>query len=166
MLSSGLTAEGEKMMNRRQFLSVVLPALAAAGCSRSEPVPSDRRSNPAAEVTGGPPAQAGPRLKLTAGTNTGVLCYTGWWVAHEKDFFSDEGLHVELLEEDASKAHGHGLTSEWLNGPAGPVRNDLMVVEYPALVAIASGEFDYYVVAGELTGHTTWRHPECSPATT
>jgi NitT/TauT family transport system substrate-binding protein len=41
-----------------------------------------------------------------------------------------------------------------------------MVVEYPALVAIASGEFDYYVVAGEHSGCRQVVCPVSSPIRT
>jgi NitT/TauT family transport system substrate-binding protein len=89
---------------------------------------------------------------LNAAKNTGVLCYADWWVAYEKRFFSDEGLDVEFLEQRLSGAHYHGLVSDTLNGPGGPVRNDLMPVEFPALADMASGQLDYYVVAGEHSG--------------
>jgi ABC-type nitrate/sulfonate/bicarbonate transport system substrate-binding protein len=133
------------------FLSEVVMALAATGCSPSEPVPSDRRSGSAAAVPA-PVSQTGPRLKLTAGKNHGVLCYADWVVAREKGFFSAEGLDVEFLDQDTSRPHGHGFTSAWLTGPTGPVRTDLMPVEYPALADMASDQMDYYVVAGEHSG--------------
>ena len=140
------------VMNRRHFLSMALPAVAAARCSRSDRVPDNQRRDSAPQRAPSPTPQNGSPLKLSVSAHRGVLCYASWWVTAEKGFFSAEGLDVELLQNDASHAHGYGLTSEWLNGPAGPVRNDVMPVEYPALVAMASGKFDYYVVAGEHSG--------------
>ena len=137
-------------MNRRRFLSVAFPAMALAGCSRSEPPPSvDRGKAAASDVTGSTNA---PRLRLATAKTTAVLCLVDWMVASEKGFFSAEGLDVEYLDQDWSKFHGHHLQSSWLNGPAGPVRNDAMVVEYPSLQDMASGLLDYYVVAGEHSG--------------
>jgi NitT/TauT family transport system substrate-binding protein len=119
-----------------------------------------------AEHAPSPTSPPDARPKLTAATNTGVLCYADWWVAHERGFFSEEGLDVEFLEQNTSMAHHHGLVSDTLNGPGGAVRNDLMVMEYPALVAMASGEFDYYVVAGEHSGCRQLICPVKSPIRT
>ena len=140
------------MMNRRQFLSVVVPAAAVAGCSRAEPVSRDRPQDSAALVTGSPASPSAERIKLSVSKNTGVLCYVDWIVAREKGFFSAQRLDVEFFDDDVTRPHGHAWTSGWLNGPAGPVRNDVVVTEYPALQDIASGVMDYYVVAGEHSG--------------
>jgi ABC-type nitrate/sulfonate/bicarbonate transport system substrate-binding protein len=139
-------------MNRRRFLSVALPAMALAGCSRSEPPPSVDRGNAAASDASSTISTNAERLKLAIGKTTGVLCLVDWAVASEKGFFSAEGLDVEYLEQDWSKFHGHHLMSDWLTGPAGPVRCDAMVIEYPSLQDMASGALDYYVVAGEHSG--------------
>jgi NitT/TauT family transport system substrate-binding protein len=94
-----------------------------------------------------------PRLKLTAAKNDGVLCYASWWVAAEQGLFADEGLDVEFLEQERpAPDHFHGLVSETLKGPNGLVPNDLMIVEYPALVPMVSGALPYHVVAGEHSG--------------
>ena len=109
-------------MNRRRFLSVALPAMALAGCSRSEPTPSVDRSKGASSDTSSTTSTNPERLKLAIGKTTGVLCLVDWAIASEKGFFSAEGLDVEYLEQDWSKFHGHHLMSDWLTGPAGPVR--------------------------------------------
>jgi ABC-type nitrate/sulfonate/bicarbonate transport system substrate-binding protein len=141
-----------KPLGRRQFLSVALPALAVARCSRSEPVPSDDRRDVAAQETPSTISKNVPRVKLITGKTAGVLCLIDWMIAAEKGFFSAEGLDVEYLEQDWSRFHGHHLMSSWLKGPGGPVRCDAMVVEYPSLQDMASGSMDYYVVAGEHSG--------------
>ena len=140
------------MLSRRHFLSVALPALAAARCSRPDRAPDDQRRDPAAQRTPSPTSQNGSRPKLATGGNDGGLCIVDWFIAREKGFFSAEGLDVEFFTEQAPDPHYHGLVSNWLNGPAGPVRTDVMVVEYPALADMASGQLDYYVVAGEHSG--------------
>jgi ABC-type nitrate/sulfonate/bicarbonate transport system substrate-binding protein len=73
-------------------------------------------------------------------------------VAAEKGFFTDEGLDLEFLPGDVSREHGHGLQPAWLKGRDAAVRNDVTVVEYPSLQYMASGEMEYYVVAGEHSG--------------
>jgi len=86
-------------MNRRRFLSVVLPALAAARCSSSEPIPSDLRQEPATDASRGAGRSSPVRpeqLKLT-GLRAPVLCLVGWNAAIERGFFAAEGLDVELL---------------------------------------------------------------------
>jgi NitT/TauT family transport system substrate-binding protein len=81
-----------------------------------------------------------------------ALCTLNWFIALEKGFFRAEGLDVEPLPQDRSRMHDHALQSAWLNGPEGPVRNDLMPIEYPSLPAMAAGDMDYYIVAGEHSG--------------
>jgi sulfonate transport system substrate-binding protein len=136
------------MLTRRRFLAESLLTLATAGCST--PRPNDTAQTAAGESSG---AQKREPFKLTAGNNDGVLCYVSWWVAAERGFFAEEGLEVEFLEQYRPQdGHVHGLISEMLKGPAGPVPTDLMIVEYPALAAMASGEFPYFVVAGEHSG--------------
>lgn len=139
-------------MNRRRFLSVALPTMAIAGCSRSEPPSSVDRGKAAASDTSSTTSANSERLKLAIGRPTGVLCLIDWVVASERGFFSAEGLDVEYLDQDFSKFHGHHLRSAWLKGPAGLVRSDAMVIEYPSLQEMASGAMDYYVVAGEHSG--------------
>jgi hypothetical protein len=51
-----------------------------------------------------------------------------------------EGLDVEFFDQDWSKHRGHHLNSAWVSGATGPVRNDLMLVEYPSLQEMASRE--------------------------
>jgi NitT/TauT family transport system substrate-binding protein len=138
-------------MNRRRFLSVTLPAMAIAGCSRSEPPPSVDRGAAAASDPSSDSTNAA-RVKLAIGKTTGVLCLIDWMIAREKGFFAAEGLDLEYLDQDWSKFHGHHLMSQWLTGPAGSVRADAMVIEYPSLQDMASGALDYYVVAGEHSG--------------
>jgi NitT/TauT family transport system substrate-binding protein len=89
---------------------------------------------------------------LTAAKIPGVLCLISWRIAADRGFFAAEGLDVEFLEQDFSGHQGHHLNPAWLKGPTGRVRNDLVVVEYPSLEQMASGEWDYYVVAGEHSG--------------
>lgn len=139
------------MMDRRGFLSV-LPALAAAHCSRPDSPPNDRRPDPPAQNIGSQPGSSPSRIKLNLAWNPGVLCQISWIIAGEKGFFSAEGLDVDFLNEDLSKPHVHAWTSGWVHGPSGPLRNDAMVVEYPGLQDMASGAMDYYVVAGEHSG--------------
>lgn len=133
------------MKTRRMFLSDVFMALAAAGCSRSEPTPSDQHPELSAKVT----AAAGTRLKLTA-VNVPNLCNVGTRVARERGFFAAEGLDVDLLPVDLAPGHEH--SNAWLVGTTGRVRADVMPVEYPALVDLALGQLDYYVVGGEHSG--------------
>ena len=140
------------VITRRGFLSTVLPAVAAAGCSRSDPVSTDRGRDSGVAESRPPVSTNAPRLKLTTAKTPGVLCMISWMVAAERGYFDAEGLAVEFLEQDWAKHRGHHLNSPWLSGPTGPVRNDLVVVEYPSLQDMASGEFDYYVVAGEHSG--------------
>ena len=141
-----------KPLGRRQFLSVALPALAVARCSRSEPVPADERreSVPQAEPSIVP--KDASRLRLTTAKTSAALCLIDWMIAREKGLFAAEGLDIEYLEQDWSRHQGHHLQSAWLNGPTGPVRCDAMVVEYPSLQDMASGSLDYYVVGGEHSG--------------
>lgn len=140
------------MISRRHFLSTVLPVVAAASCARSEPVSPDSGPEPGAGNGAVATSNTGPRLKLTAARLPGVLCMISWRVAAERGFFAAEGLDVEFFPQDFSNHQGHHLNSAWLNGPTGPVRNDLIVVEYPSLQDMASGQWDYYVVAGEHSG--------------
>lgn len=152
------------MLTRRMFLSNTFITLAASGCSRSDPAglqtPGAAAEGPSATIS-----KSGPRLKLTAAKNDGVLCYADWWAAAERGFFAEEGLEVEFLEQQIpADGHAHGgLVSEWLKGPAGLVPTDLMVVEYPALVAMTSGGLAYYVVAGEHSGCRQIVCPQKSP---
>jgi NMT1-like family len=97
-------------------------------------------------------SNSGPRLKLTAANTPGVLCLISWRIAAERGFFAAEALDVEFLDQDFSNHQGHHLNSAWLRGPTGPVRNDLIVMEYPSLQEMVSGQWDYYVVAGEHSG--------------
>jgi NitT/TauT family transport system substrate-binding protein len=136
------------MITRRTFLSAALPALAAAGCSRSEPQSSDRRE-PLVQTTPAQDTKAAPRLKITAGHSPN-LCNVGMRVAFERGFFAAEGLDATLLNRNL--AHGHEHAVAWVDGPAGPVRADLAVVEYPSLPQLATGALDYYVVLGEHSG--------------
>ena len=140
------------MLTRRMFLSDALIALAATGCSPPGRVSNGGGQDPAAPVAGAPPSKIAPRFKLNVASPVGVLCQVSWFIARERGFFAAEGLDVEFLAQETSRPHGHGFTSAWLIGPAGPVRTDLMPVEYPALEDIASGQMDYYVVAGEHSG--------------
>jgi NitT/TauT family transport system substrate-binding protein len=88
-------------------------------------------------------------VKLTALHLPG-LCLIGTRIAKTRGFFEAEGLDVELLEGDMSRTHEH--TGAWVTGRSGPVRADITTLEYPALVPIAEGSLDYYVVAGEHSG--------------
>jgi NitT/TauT family transport system substrate-binding protein len=148
-------------LTRRAFLTNTLIPLSAAACSRSPQSnggSSDERRVPAAT-----PAAA--RLKLTAARNDGVLCYADWWIASQRGFFAEEALDVEFLDQEipaGSHVHG-GLVSQWLKGPDGVVPTDIMIVEYAALPAMASGELPYYVVAGEHSGCRQIVCPVSSP---
>ena len=92
----------------------------------------------------------------------GALCHVGVRVARERGFFAAEGLEVELLSPDASGAHGHGVY-DWLIGPSGRVRNDVALIEYPALADIALGRAEFYVLAGEHSGCRQLVVPAQSP---
>ena len=140
------------VITRRRFLSTALPAVAIAGCSRSDPVSTDRGRDSSVSESRSPVSTNAPRLKLTAAKTPGVLCLISWRIAAERGYFAVEGLDVEFFDEDFTGHQGHHLNSAWLNGPAGRVRNDLIVVEYPSLQHMVSGEWDYYVVAGEHSG--------------
>jgi ABC-type nitrate/sulfonate/bicarbonate transport system substrate-binding protein len=138
-------------MNRRRFF-FVLPVLAAVRCSRADSPSSDRPASAAAGETASPPREAASRVKMNIALAPGVLCLISWIIAEQKDFFSAEGLDVEVFERDLSQGHLHGWNSVWVRGPSGLLRNDAMVVEYPVLQDMASGAMDYYIVAGEHSG--------------
>jgi ABC-type nitrate/sulfonate/bicarbonate transport system substrate-binding protein len=72
-------------------------------------------------------------------------------VALARGLFAAEGLDVDLLPGDLSKAHRMG-GGDWLVGPNGPVRADITTIEFQALVDMALGQLDYYVIAGEHSG--------------
>ena len=137
------------MQTRRMFLSEMLAGVAAASCSRPEPVPSGRSPN-LAPVTGASVSK-GPPLKLTM-AHFPVLCLVASRVALERGFFAAEGLDVDLLPGDLAREHEHATAVTWVVGPGGPVRADVTVIEYQTLIEIALGQLDYYVVAGEHSG--------------
>jgi NitT/TauT family transport system substrate-binding protein len=134
------------MLTRRTFLSGVLPALAAAGCSSSDQVPGDPTVGSATNLG----TAAGPPLKLLM-VHFPNLCNVGARVARERGFLEAEGLDVTLLPVDYSSPE-HQHTAQWLLGPDGPVRADIVFIEYPALVDLALGRLDYLVIAGEHSG--------------
>ena len=139
------------MMNRRHFLSVVVPAVAVAGCSRAEPVSRDRRQDPATDGSRDAVRSSSARpekLKLT-GFKAPVLCLVGWNAARERGFFAAEGLDVELLPLAPAETPAHHPAGSFLTGPMGVVRGDLVALEYQNLADLALGNGDYYVVAGE-----------------
>jgi len=137
-------------MNRRRFLSVVLPALAAARCSRAEQAPSARSAVPATQGVTPTGSPASP-VKLTA-FKTSALCLVGWIVALERGFFAAEGLAVEFLAPSAADTPAHHPFGSFLNGPMGLVRGDLVVLEYQNLADLTLSTGEYYVVAGEHSG--------------
>lgn len=138
-------------MNRRRFLSVVLPALAAARCSRAEQAPGGQPEAPAAQSAAPPGSPSASLVKLTAFTAP-ALCLVGWNVALKKGFFAAEGLDVEFLRPATTDTPAHHPFGSFLSGPMGVVRGDLVVLEYQNLADLALGHGDYYVVAGEHSG--------------
>ena len=150
------------MITRRTFLSVTLPALATARCSRSEPASKPSRT-PSAQATASGGSGNAPRLKITAAHQPN-LCNVGMRIAHERGLFAAEGLEAVLLNRDLSGGHDHAAS--WVVGPSGPMPADLAVLEYPNLAQIVSGELDYYVVLGEHSGCRQLVVPVRSPIQT
>ena len=150
------------MITRRTFLSVTLPALATARCSRSEPASKPSRTPSAQAAASGGSGNA-PRLKITAAHQPN-LCNVGMRIAHERGLFAAEGLEAVLLNRDLSGGHDHAAS--WVVGPSGPMPADLAVLEYPNLAQIVSGELDYYVVLGEHSGCRQLVVPVRSPIQT
>jgi NitT/TauT family transport system substrate-binding protein len=92
---------------------------------------------------------SGHPLKLSA-NHYPNLCNVGVRVARERGFFAAESLDVELLPVDLSAGHDH--SAAWLSGATGRVATDLMFLEYPGLVDLATGKLDFYVIGGEHSG--------------
>jgi NitT/TauT family transport system substrate-binding protein len=135
------------MLTRRMFVADMAVALAAAGCSRSDRTADNAPEVPATGVSATP--RRGPLLKLLANHHPN-LCNVGSRVARERGFFAAEGLDVDLLPVEFTAGHVH--SGEWVAGPNGRVQADMIFVEYPALVDLASGKLDYKVVGGEHSG--------------
>src|SRR4029453_8739865 len=86
------------MLTRRTLLSQGLLALAATGCSRSEPgssPPGQNRTSEAPSAARQPADSGRAPMKLTTITPI-ALCLAGWATARELGFFSAEGLEVEF----------------------------------------------------------------------
>jgi NitT/TauT family transport system substrate-binding protein len=135
------------VLPRRRFIGQALAAL-AAGCARPD------SGAPSSAATVEPPSAAStgattPRLKLLA-NHFPNLCNVGVRVARDRGYFAAEGLDVDLHPVDLGPGHEH--SNEWLTGPNGPMRADLIMTEYPSLVDLASGRMDFYIVGGEHSG--------------
>jgi ABC-type nitrate/sulfonate/bicarbonate transport system substrate-binding protein len=73
-------------------------------------------------------------------------------------------LDVDLLPAAVTDEHEH--VGAWVTGPNGRLRADITTLEYPALVDMALGKLDYYVVAGEHSGCRQLVVPTGSPIQT
>ncbi len=129
------------MTTIRRPLLLSLPfLLVLTACSEPEPGPPTA-AEPSSED------KSGDGVRVSAPIRPGTVCFIDWAIAREKGFFAAEGLDMKFGALDTSRG-----TILALAAPDGPIDAEMGIVEYPELDDLASGELDYYVMAGEHSG--------------